>query len=133
MATKSDQYYYGVGRRKEATATVRLKSGRGVIMVNGKLANEYFGSDLLTERLMKPLAELGKEKAYDASIKVHGGGKSGQADAATLAIAKSLTAQNEELRATLRKAGFLARDTRIKERKKYGLKRARKAPQFTKR
>ena len=126
-------YHYSVGRRKEATATIRLKSGRGVITVNGKLSEEYFGSTLLSGRLVLPLAELGKEKAYDISIKTSGGGKSGQADAATLAIAKALTAMNEELRPTLRKAGFLARDTRIKERKKYGLKRARKAPQFTKR
>lgn len=133
MTTKSSSYHYGMGRRKEAVASARLKSGRGQITVNGKLAEEYFGSPLLSTNLTKPLAELGKQKAYDVSIKVKGGGKAGQADAAKLAIAKALTSMSEDLRPTLKKAGLLKRDGRVKERKKYGLKRARKAPQFTKR
>ena len=127
------EYYYGLGRRKESTARARLLSGKGQITVNGKLAAEYFGHEQLASRLSQPLALINKEAAYDISIKVSGGGKSGQADAARLAIAKALTAISEDLRPTLKKAGYIKRDSRIKERKKYGLKRARKAPQFTKR
>src|SRR3989344_8541213 len=96
MATK--QYYDGIGRRKEATATARLINGRGKITVNGKLAKEYFGTDMLEEKLYAPLVLISKEKAYDVSVKVKGGGKAGQADAARLAIAKALTAMNEDLR-----------------------------------
>lgn len=132
MATKSE-YYYGVGRRKEATVQARLFRGKGDITVNDVSAEEYFGHDLMTLRLRQPLTLLNKDREFDISLKVKGGGKSGQADAARLAIAKAIQAMDLELRPTLKKAGFLKRDARIKERKKPGLKRARKAPQFTKR
>lgn len=133
MADKAKQYYYGVGRRKEASASARLFSGKGQVTVNGKLSAEYFGYEELSNRLLQPLEAVSKEGAYDVTIKVSGGGKSGQADASRLAIAKALTALSQDLRPTLKKAGLMKRDSRIKERKKYGLKRARKAPQFTKR
>lgn len=126
-------YYYGLGRRKEATASVRLRSGKGLITVNGKTALEHFGHAYLVERLQQPLVALSKESECDITIKVTGGGKSGQADAARLGIAKALVALSDDFRTTLKKPGYLKRDARVKERKKYGLKRARKAPQFTKR
>lgn len=132
MPTKAS-YYVGVGRRKEATAQARLSSGRGNLTVNSQPADQYFGHPMLVERLRYPLSVIGKESAYDISLKVRGGGKSGQADAAKLAIAKAIVGMSEDLRPTLKKAGLLMRDARIKERKKPGLKRARKAPQFTKR
>ena len=126
-------YYYGIGRRKEATARARLLAGRGQVLVNGKPSKEYFGHDRLTDRITEPLTTLSKQSAYDITIVVSGGGKSGQADACRLAVAKALIVLNPEWRATLKKAGLVKGDSRIKERKKYGLKRARKAPQFTKR
>lgn len=132
MATKT-LYYYGVGRRKEATAQAKLMRGKGSITVNEHPAEAYFGHDLMTNRLKQPLLLINKADQFDITLKVTGGGKSGQADAARLAIAKAIEALDKELRPTLKKAGFLKRDARIKERKKYGLKRARKAPQFTKR
>lgn len=131
MANSS--YYYGLGRRKEATASVRLRTGKGMITVNDKTAIEHFGHLYLVERLLQPLTALGKENDYDITVKATGGGKSGQADAARLGIAKALVVINEDDRTTLKKPGYLKRDARVKERKKYGLKRARKAPQFTKR
>jgi len=127
------RYHYGLGRRKESTATARLYTGKGLVTVNTKTALEHFGHQSLVERMIAPLTLLDKETSYDITIHVHGGGKSGQAEAARLAIAKALVALNEEYRTTLKKPGYLKRDGRVKERKKYGLKRARKAPQFTKR
>lgn len=127
------QYYQATGRRKEAIATARLSKGEGQITVNQQPVEEYFSHDHLSGRLRQPLVLLGRDKDFDVSLKVAGGGLSGQADASRLAISKALTVMDEELRPTLKKAGLLSRDARVKERKKYGLKRARKAPQFTKR
>lgn len=132
MADKK-QYYHAVGRRKEASATVRLTRGEGKISVNGRPAEEYFASPRQADKLAEPFKQIAKEKDYDVSLKVNGGGQSGQADACQLAIAKALINMDEDLRPILKKAGLLTRDARVKERKKYGLKRARKAPQFTKR
>ncbi len=130
---KGDNYYYGLGRRKEATASVHLSLGKGIITANGKPAQEYFGHTSLVERVTTPFTVIGKEDQFDVAIRAKGGGKSGQADAARLAVANALTVMSEDLRTTLKKAGLIKRDSRIKERKKPGLKRARKAPQFTKR
>ena len=133
MATKQD-YFYGLGRRKESTARARLKGGKGVITINDKPALDYLsGSEHLMWEIVQPLQLIGKEKEFDISIKVSGGGLHGQAGASRLAVTKALATMNEDLRSTLKKAGFLKRDPRAKERKKYGLKRARKAQQYTKR
>jgi small subunit ribosomal protein S9 len=129
----SKEYYYGLGRRKESTASARLFKGKGQITANDKPALEYFGHESLVDRVVQPTVAISQQDQFDISLKLKGGGKSGQADAARLAVAKAITAMNEELRPTLKKAGFMKRDSRVKERKKYGLKRARKAPQFTKR
>lgn len=129
-----DQYHYGVGRRKESIATARIYTdGSASIVVNDKDITDYFNHTELQERVAQPLALLDKKDAYRITLKVKGGGLSGQADAARLAIANALVDLNEEVRPTLKRAGYLKRDARVKERKKYGLKRARKAPQFTKR
>jgi small subunit ribosomal protein S9 len=132
---KGDYYYYGMGRRKTAVARVRLfaSSGDGSITVNGKNAQNYFGqSDTHLATIASPLRvlELGD---YTMTIRVAGGGTSGQAGAIRHALARALVRMNPEFKHALRKAGFLTRDPRMKERKKYGLKRARKAPQYTKR
>lgn len=129
-----NSYFYGLGRRKSATARARLFSGKGVITINGKTAEEYLNSNTsLMAELTDPLAVIGKQKEYDVSVLVKGGGLSGQVDAIRLAIAKSISAMNEDLRSTLKKAGLLKRDPREKERKKYGLRSARKKEQFSKR
>lgn len=129
-----NEYFYGLGRRKAATARARLYTGKGNVTVNDKKASDYFADneEMLTE-LVQPLALIGKEKAYDITIVVSGGGLSGQVDASKLAISKALSAMNEELRSTLKKAGLLMRDPREKESKKYGLRSARKREQFSKR
>ncbi|MEX0934395.1 MAG: 30S ribosomal protein S9 [Candidatus Saccharimonadales bacterium] len=128
------KYYYGIGRRKEAVVTARIySSGDKGIWVGDKKAEEYFSHDELLGRINQPLKLLDKEDKYRITLLVKGGGISGQADAARLAIANALVAMDEELRSTLKRAGYIKRDSRVKERKKYGLKRARKAPQFTKR
>ncbi len=129
----ADNYHYGLGRRKAAIATVRLLKGNGTITVNEKPVGEYFNNQTLEDRISEPLSTSGQEKKLDASLRVKGGGKRGQADAARLAIARALNQMSEDLRPTLKKAGMLTRDSREKERKKYGLKKARKAPQFSKR
>ncbi len=129
----ASQYYYGIGRRKSATAQARIFKGTGEVTVNNQAAVSYLGHPSMVERLRQPLTLLGKDKEFDVSLRVSGGGKSGQVDAGRLAIAKALQAFDVDFRPTLKKAGHLKRDARIKERKKYGLKRARKAPQFTKR
>lgn len=133
MATKNN-YFYGLGRRKSATARARLTKGKGAITINGKTADEYLdkNTSLLAE-LTDPLAVIGKQKEFDVSLVIKGGGMSGQVDAAKLAIAKSISVMNEELRGSLKKAGLLKRDPREKERKKYGLRSARKKEQFSKR
>lgn len=132
MATQD--YFYALGRRKSATARVRLKKGEGTIIVNGSAAEEYFaGSSNLKNELQKPFAALQEENKFDISVVVDGGGHASQADAIRLGIAKALTLLNPDFKGTLRKAELLSRDDRERERKKYGLKGARKQRQFTKR
>jgi small subunit ribosomal protein S9 len=127
-------YFYALGRRKSATARVRLMGGKGNITINGKTAAEYFsGSEYLLHELNKPFAVLEKEKQFDVSVVVAGGGPVGQADAIRLGIAKSLVLVNEDYKSTLKRADLVSRDSREKERKKFGLKGARKQRQFTKR
>lgn len=127
-------YFYGLGRRKSATARVRLQAGKGSIVVNDKPASEYFAdSQLLLHQIDKPFIALQQEKKFDISIKVSGGGHNGQIDAITLGIAKALVELNPDFKNTLRRAELLGRDPREKERKKFGLKGARKKRQFTKR
>jgi len=133
MPTKKE-YYYALGRRKSATARARLLPGKGVITINNNSPEDYFdNSNQLIEKVKEPLKLLEKENQYDLSIVVAGGGLSGQAEAIRLAIAKSLVVLNEDYKATLKKADLLSRDPREKERKKFGLKGARKKRQFTKR
>jgi len=130
----ADKYIYALGRRKSSTAQVRLQKGKGVIVVNGKPASEYLAdSKYLLNRLNAPFLVLEIENKFDVSAKVSGGGHSGQVDAIQLGIAKALAIMNEDLRATLKRADLLGRDPREKERKKFGLKGARKQRQFTKR
>lgn len=127
-------YFYALGRRKSATARVRLQSGKGNIVINGKPALEYFeDSKYLLHELARPYAVLEIENKFDVSVVVSGGGHAGQADAVRLGIAKALVLLNEDYKATLRRADLLGRDPREKERKKFGLKGARKQRQFTKR
>src|SRR5579862_3643596 len=131
----SSNYFYGLGRRKSATARVRVLSGKGDFKINDQPVNEYFdGSKSLQSELMKPfnVLELDPEK-YNISAKVGGGGHASQVDAIRLGIAKALVEINEDFRGTLRRAELLGRDPREKERKKFGLKSARKQRQFTKR
>ncbi|HUC87420.1 MAG TPA: 30S ribosomal protein S9, partial [Candidatus Saccharimonadales bacterium] len=122
-----------LGRRKQAIVTARLYKGGGEIMVGDKTAEDYFNNEALTQLLAQPIILAGQDKKLRITLKASGGGKRGQADAARLAIARALKVMNEELHPTLKKAGYLTRDPREKERKKPGLKRARKAPQFSKR
>ncbi|MEO5627622.1 MAG: 30S ribosomal protein S9 [Candidatus Saccharimonadales bacterium] len=127
-------YNYGLGRRKSATARVRLVPGKGNIVINGKTAAEYFeNSKNLLAEMQKPFIALEMVDKYDLSIVVKGGGHAGQVDAIVLGTAKALSVMNEDLRSTLKKADLLGRDPREKERKKFGLKGARKQRQFTKR
>ena len=121
------------GRRKEATAVVRLKKGSGVITVNKKSLDDYFGRDVAKMIVRQPLVLTSQDSSYDLDIKVEGGGSFGQAGAIRLAISKALIAETPGLRGELKKAGYLTRDSRVKERKKVGLKKARKSPQFSKR
>ena len=121
------------GRRKEATAVVRLKKGKGVITVNKKTIDEYFGRDVAKMIVKQPLVLAEVEQNFDIDVKVNGGGSFGQAGAIRLAISKALIEDNAELRGLMKKAGYLTRDSRVKERKKVGLKKARKSPQFSKR
>ena len=121
------------GRRKEATAVVRLTKGTGVVTVNKKSIDEYFGRDVAKMIVRQPLVLTKNAESYDVDAKVQGGGSFGQAGAIRLAISKALLEENPELRAELKKAGYLTRDSRVKERKKVGLKKARKSPQFSKR
>lgn len=129
-----DSYFYGLGRRKSATARVRLQGGKGNITVNGKPAGEYFAdSKYLLAKLQEPFIALDQENKFDISVVVSGGGHDGQIEAIRLGIAKALTVMNEDLKSTLKRADLLSRDSREKERKKFGLKGARKQRQFTKR
>ena len=129
----STQYYYGTGRRKTAVAQVRLYSGAGSVVVNGKPGEEYFTrmGDIAT--LLEPLRLTGAEKEFNVVVKVRGGGVSGQVGAIRHGIARALLRADLGFTSALRRGGFLTRDPRVKERKKPGLKRARKAPQYTKR
>ena len=133
--TIKGEYYYGMGRRKTAVARVRLfPNGEGGITINGKTAQAYFGKrEALMAVMNAPFRALDLGDAYNMTIKVAGGGTSGQAGAIRHALARALVRVNPEWKAVLRKAGYLTRDPRMKERKKPGLKRARKAPQYTKR
>jgi small subunit ribosomal protein S9 len=129
-----NEYFYGLGRRKAATARARLFTGKGSVMVNDKKAEDYFaGNEQMLEELVHPLVLIGKDKAYDVTIVVSGGGLGGQVDASKLAISKALSSMSDDLRSTLKKAGLLKRDPREKESKKYGLRSARKREQFSKR
>jgi len=125
--------FYGTGRRKEAVARVRLIPGEGRITVNDKTPIEYFGQQVLADMIRRPLEVARMADRFDVVAKVEGGGISGQAGAVRLGIARALLQADAELRPVLRRAGFLTRDPRMKERRKYGLKKARKAPQFSKR
>ncbi|MCL6431540.1 MAG: 30S ribosomal protein S9 [Anaerolineae bacterium] len=127
------RYYYGTGRRKEAVAQVRLYPGTGSVIVNGKPAEEYFARDVDMYCLRGPLQATGMSDRFNIMVRVTGGGITGQAEAIRHGIARALLEADPELRPVLRKAGYLTRDPRVKERKKPGLKRARKAPQYTKR
>jgi len=128
------KYLYGLGRRKSATASARLYAGKGKIMINDKPAAEYLSENkTYLAEITDPLALVSKQKEFDITIVVKGGGVSGQVDAIKLAIAKALTVGFGDLRSVLKKAEFLKRDSREKERKKYGLRSARKREQFSKR
>ncbi len=129
----ADEYFEGIGRRKTSVARVRLMSGGSSIVVNDKPAEEYFGREIDRFTLTSPLVATGTQERYGISIKVAGGGITGQAAAAQMGIARALLAIDPNFRPLLRRGGFLTRDARAKERKKPGLKRARKAPQYTKR
>ncbi len=131
---ETQQYYEGVGRSKEATARARLYvGGSGKILVNDRELAQYFGRNNDIEAVKSPLSVTGVEAAYNVSVHVTGGGITGQAVASRMAIARALLKVDEEYRSALRAAGYLSRDAREKERKKPGLKRARKAPTYTKR
>ena len=132
MATT--KYSYGLGRRKAATARARLFKGKGEITINNKVALDYLsGNKSLLAEVTDPLALAGKQKEFDMTILVSGGGLAGQVDAIKLAISKALTLEFPDLRPVLKKAGLIKRDPREKERKKYGLRSARKREQFSKR
>jgi len=131
MATPS--FYSGTGRRKTAIARVRLLPGEGEIVVNGRSLEEHFGNAINESDVRMPFRVTGTEGRYNAMIKVEGGGVTGQVGAIAHGIARALLQVDKENTKALRQAGLLTRDPRMKERKKYGLKRARKAPQYTKR
>ena len=127
-------FHEGTGRRKTATARVRLLAGEGEVVVNGRSLEEHFGNAVDLADILMPFRVTGTEGRYNAMVKVQGGGHHGQAGAIRHGIARALLQSDPEgARLPLRQAGLLSRDPRMKERKKYGLKRARKAPQFTKR
>jgi len=133
-AKKTDNIvFYGTGRRKKSISRVRLVNGNGKITVNNKPLDEYFGVETLKVIVKQPLTVSNTLDKYDVICKVTGGGISGQAGAIRHGISKALLQANGEYRPVLKSSGFLTRDARMKERKKYGLKKARKAPQFSKR
>ena len=133
MTTPTGQYFYGLGRRKESNARVRLYPGDGSITVNDQNADELFARDEHRRLIKEPFFVTGTENRYSAYVKCAGGGLTGWAGAIRLGIARALLVSDESFRTPLRTAGMLTRDPRAKERKKPGLKRARKAPQYTKR
>lgn len=129
----SGKYYYGTGRRKTATARVRLYEGSGQAVINGRPAREYLNPAALLDVVQQPLVSVGMKDRFDLSVIAAGGGSQGQAEAIRHGVARALLSVDPALRKTLKSQGFLTRDPRAKERKKYGLKRARRAPQFAKR
>lgn len=129
----AERYLAGTGRRKAAVALVRLHPGKGEVKINQRELGEYFPVASWQQQILAPLKLLAQDSKYDVSAKVSGGGVPAQADAVSLGIARALLSSNEEWKGTLRKEGLLTRDARTKERRKYGLKKARKAPQFSKR
>ena len=133
MAKTENIVYYGTGRRKSSVARVRLVEGSGKITINGKNIDEFFGLETLKVIVRQPLTVTNTTDKYDVICSVQGGGFTGQAGAIRHGIARALNEANSEFRPALKTNGFLTRDPRMKERKKYGLKKARKAPQFSKR
>lgn len=133
IATPGGKYYYANGKRKTSVARVRLYKGKGEIVVNNKEVNKHFPIKELVGLINNPFKLTGTEKQFDTIVKVEGGGVSSQAEAVCHGISKALVTLDPLNKAVLRKAGMLTRDSRTKERKKYGLKRARKGPQFSKR
>ena len=129
----SNPYFYGTGRRKKSVARVRVYAGTGKITINDRDIDDYFGLETLKLIVRQPLNLTDLEGKFDIVCRVAGGGVTGQAGAIRHGIARALLQVNEEYRAVLKKAGYLTRDPRMKERKKYGLKAARRAPQFSKR
>ena len=130
---ESKAYFYGTGRRKKSVARVRLYPGTGAITINGRDVDDYFGLETLKLIMNQPFGVTGTAGKFDVVANVNGGGVSGQAGAIRHGIARAPLQADENLRPELKKAGFLTRDPRMKERKKYGLKGARRAPQFSKR
>ena len=133
MYTSAKPYFYGTGRRKKSVARVRILPGTGVITINGKDIDEYFGIETLKLIINQPFGVTDTMGKFDIIANVNGGGVSGQAGAIRHGISRALCKADPELRDALKKAGLLTRDPRMKERKKYGLKAARRAPQFSKR
>ena len=126
-------YFYGTGRRKHSVARVRVYNGTGKVTINGRDINDYFGLETLKLLVNSPLVLTENEGKFDVVVNVVGGGCAGQAGAIRHGLSRALLQQSDENRSVLKKAGFLTRDPRMKERKKYGLKAARRAPQFSKR
>ena len=133
MAKKAANVFYGTGRRKSSIARVYIKPGKGTITVNKRDLDEYFGLETLKVVVRQPLVVVDGLNKFDITVTVKGGGTTGQAGAIRHGIARALCKVDEEYRPVLKKAGYLTRDPRMKERKKYGLKGARRAPQFSKR
>ena len=130
---EGQSYFYGTGRRKSSVARVRLLPGNGNVTINGRAMDEYFGLETLRMLVRQPLELTGTMGKFDVVVNVVGGGVSGQAGAIRHGITRALIESDEALKPALKKAGFVTRDPRMKERKKYGLKAARRAPQFSKR
>lgn len=134
MYTPKKAYFYGTGRRKSSVARVKLMpNGTGKVTINNRTLDNYFGLETLKYIVKQPTELLGLSEKFDVDVKVSGGGFTGQAGAIRLGIARALLQADADYRGQLKKAGFLTRDSRMKERKKYGLKAARRAPQFSKR
>lgn len=131
---REGKYIYAIGRRKSAKAQVRLmETGKGEVTINGKKLKDFFNHFILQEKVLAALKAVQEEGIHDVKINVIGGGSIGQADAIRLGIARALVKWNEEFKPVLKKSGFMTRDPRVKERKKFGLKKARRAPQWSKR
>jgi small subunit ribosomal protein S9 len=133
VPAKKEKYFEGIGRRKSSIARVRIFLGGKGIEINGKSPEEYFNLSSLRKKVLSPVEKAGISESVGMTIKVYGGGITGQADAIRLGISRALVESDEELRKKLRRVGYLTRDSRRVERKKYGLKKARRAPQWRKR